>query len=150
MALGSLYNYFPNKDELVLAVIESVWQDIFHMDEACQTGLSFTGYVLWIFESVQNGAREYPNFFTAHSLSFASGGKSRAKGFMGRYFEHMKMGMTQTLHADGAVRPDAFADYFSEADFVEFVLTNILTLLVQRKESCGVLLAVIRRTIYSD
>ena len=31
VALGSLYNYFPSKDALVTATIESVWQDIFHM-----------------------------------------------------------------------------------------------------------------------
>ena len=32
IALGSLYYYFSGKDELILKTIESVWQDIFHMD----------------------------------------------------------------------------------------------------------------------
>ena len=148
VALGSLYNYFPNKDELVLSVIESVWQDIFHMERDCHTELSFPDYVNWIFERVRKGSLEYPNFFTAHSLSFASGGRNRAKEYMERYFAHMKTGMTQSLHGDGAVRPDAFTAELTEADFTEFVLTNILTLLVRQQENCGVLLAVIRRTIY--
>ncbi len=148
VALGSLYNYFPNKDELVLSVIESVWQDIFHMEQDCHAELSFPEYVNWIFESVRKGSLAYPNFFTAHSLSFASSGKNRAKEFMARYFVHMKIGMTQSLHGDGAVRPDAFTAEMTEADFTAFVLTNILTLLVHQKENCDVLLAVIRRTIY--
>ena len=32
IALGSVYNYFPSKSELLLATIESVWMDIFHMN----------------------------------------------------------------------------------------------------------------------
>lgn len=27
VAVGSLYNYFPSKTELVMATVESVWQD---------------------------------------------------------------------------------------------------------------------------
>ena len=43
IALGSVYNYFPSKSELLLATIESVWMDIFHMN----------GQVL-VFESLQH------------------------------------------------------------------------------------------------
>ena len=71
VALGSLYNYFSSKEELILAALGSVWQDIFHT-EPCREGLSFPEYVRWIFERVQSGMRAYPNFFTAHSISFAS------------------------------------------------------------------------------
>lgn len=149
VALGSLYNYFSNKDELVLATIESVWQDIFHMEGSCRTDLPFPEYVAWIFESVRNGAREYPNFFMAHSLSFASTGKNKAKDTMERYFAHMKGGMIQALYADASVRKDAFTADLTESDFMDFVLTNILTLLMQQKESCGILLTIIRRTLYS-
>lgn len=148
VALGSLYNYFPSKDDLILAAIESVWQDIFHMECECRGVLSFPDYVQWIFESVWQGTREYPNFFTAHSLSFASAGKNRAKDTMKRYFAHMKKGLTQALHADQAVRSDAFDVHFAESDFIDLVLSNVLMLLTQQKESCTTLLEMIRRTIY--
>ena len=45
VALGSLYNYFPSKDDLLLATVESVWQDIFHMDGLPDQDLSFPGCV---------------------------------------------------------------------------------------------------------
>ena len=45
VALGSLYNYFPSKDDLLLATVESVWQDIFHMDGLPDQNLSFPGCV---------------------------------------------------------------------------------------------------------
>lgn len=148
VALGSLYNYFSTKDELVLETIESVWQDIFHMDRSCGTELSFPETVGWIFESVRNGADEYPNFFTTHSLSFASAGKTKAKSTMNAYLGHMKSGMAAALKTDPAVRKDVFSESFSEAEFLDFVLTGILALLLQQKKDCRVLQEMVRRTLY--
>lgn len=148
VALGSLYNYFSSKDELILATIESVWEDIFHMEDSCKTALPFVDYVNWIFESVRSGTEEYPNFFTAHSLSFASGEKDKAKNTMEHYFSHIKLGMTEALDSDVAVRKDAFSDSFSESDFLDFILTTLLTCLMQKKSDCALLLELIRRAIY--
>ena len=147
VALGSLYNYFSNKDELVLKTVESVWQDIFHMDRSCETERSFLKTVTWIFESVQNGAREYPNFFTAHSLSIASDEKVRAKSTMAACLGHMKAGMAAALRADPTVRKDAFSEDFPEADFLDFVLNSILLLLLKQEKDCRVLLEMIRRAV---
>lgn len=149
VALGSLYNYFPCKDALIMATIESVWQDIFHMEVPCEISLSFAEYINRIFESVRRGTEEYPNFFTAHSLSFADGEKDKAKDTMEHCFSHMKRGMAEALNSDTAVKKDAFSDSFSKSDFLDFVLTNLLTCLMQKKSDCGLLLEVIRRTIYN-
>jgi AcrR family transcriptional regulator len=148
VALGSLYNYFPNKEELVLETIGSVWRDIFRMDGGCGAASSFPGYVAWIFESVRQGAEEYPNFFTAHSLSFASEGKGRAKKTMDRYLAHIQAGMAEALRNDPRVRKDAFSDDFPAPDFLEFVLTGAIALLLQQKKDCRVLLEMIKKTIY--
>ena len=147
VALGSLYNYFPSKDALVTATIESVWQDIFHMEQCCEQK-PFPEYVRWIFDSVRQGTREYPHFFTAHSISVASSAKEQARKTMEQYFSHMKAGMAQSLRADPAVRSDAFSASFSESDLIDFVLANLLTLLARQEDDCEVLLEVIRRVLY--
>ena len=33
VSVGSLYNYFPSKTELVAATVESVWQELFQIPE---------------------------------------------------------------------------------------------------------------------
>lgn len=148
LAVGSLYHYFPNKDDLVIATVARVWQDIFHMDQTCHANLPFPEYVQWIFDSVQQGAKKYPHFLTAHSLSFASTGKGKAKDAMEQYFTHIRLGMTEALHADPAIPEGVFHAGYPEAEFVEFVLTNLLALLMQQKSRCDVLLETIRRAIY--
>lgn len=148
VALGSLYYYFSGKDDLVLETIESVWQNIFHMERRDRHSESFTGTVEWIFKSVRKSAEQYPNFFTTHSLGLASSEKSRAKEMMDDYLGHMRLGMAAALKADPAVRSDAFSGTFSEKEFLEFVLTGVIGLLLQQKKDCRVLLEMIRRSIY--
>lgn len=150
VALGSLYNYFPSKDDLVTATIESVWQDIFRMDHCCKGNLPFPEYAAWIFDSVRRGTEQYPNFFMAHSLSFASSGKNKARETMNQYLSHIKKGMADALHDDSNVKTNAFTDVFTESDLIDFILNNLLMQLMQTKGDCAVLLEIIRRTIYKD
>lgn len=148
VALGSLYNYFPSKDDLLLATVESVWQDIFHMGGLPDQALSFPGCVQWIFDRVQQGRRTYPNFFTVHSLLFASSEKERARQAMGRHLAHIKTALEEALRRDPDLRPDAFSPAFSREEFLDFVLTSLLALLLQGKPDCSLLLELIRRAIY--
>ena len=148
IALGTLYNYYSNKDDLLLATVESVWKDIFHMNHICETGLSFPEYVDHFFNCVRNGAGEYPNFFMAHSISIANSEKWKAKSTMEHYFSHMKAGMLEFLRTDSAIDTNAFSSSFTDSDFVDFVLDNILFLLIQGKSDCSALVEIIRRVIY--
>ena len=148
IALGSLYNYFSSKDELIMETIQSVWQDIFHMDEFCLVVKPFAEYVDQIYRNIQEGTKEYPNFFTTHSLSFASEEKSTARETMENYFRHMKKGMLSILAQDPKVKKDVFNSHFTQTDFIDFVLNNILILLIQDEKDDRVLIEVIRHTIY--
>ncbi|MEG1068277.1 MAG: TetR/AcrR family transcriptional regulator [Anaerovoracaceae bacterium] len=148
VSVGSIYNYFPSKTDLIAATIQDIWRGIFHSDNLCQKANSFEEYVTWIFDSVKKGASEYPNFFVAHSMSFARGERGPARQVMDEYFDHIKAGLLYALHNDSRVKPDAFTDAFTEEDFVEFVFSSLLSLLMKQKDSCLVLIEITKRTIY--
>ncbi|MGN0658907.1 MAG: TetR/AcrR family transcriptional regulator [Emergencia sp.] len=150
IALGTLYNYFDSKDELLLATVEEIWREIFHRDSRSPAGPRFSEYVEYIFACVQKGAESYPGFFTAHSVSIASSGKEKAKSSMNHYFRHMKEELLQVLETDDSVSDEAFSPSFEKEDFVDFVLDNLLMLLIKGKTSCRLLIEVICRTIYNQ
>ena len=79
VSVGSVYNYFPSKGDLICAVVESVWHDIFHLSGQSNQFSSFTDCVKWLFDSIRQGCAEYPAFFTLHSLSFSASEKQRAE-----------------------------------------------------------------------
>lgn len=148
IALGTLYNYYADKDALVLATVESIWLEIFHSKTQQKADVSFPGYVANLYANIQKGAESYPNFLTGHSLAIASTKRVEARSIMGQTFSHMRDGMLEALQADPALKKDAFSPALSEEAFVGFVLDNVLVLLVQGKEDCTVLLEIIRKVIY--
>ena len=67
---------------------------------------------------------------------------------MEHYFAHMKEGMRKVLEADCEVSEEAFSDSFTESEFIDFVLDQILLLLIQKKANGEALIEIIRRVIY--
>lgn len=148
IALGTLYNYYADKDALVLATVESIWRDIFHSGHQEEKDASFIEYVAQLYERIQNGAQAYPGFLTGHSISIAGVKRGEAKSVMEHTFAHMKAGILEILRNDPSVSANAFQSSFSQEDFVGFVLDHLLILLVQGQPNCNILLEIIRRVIY--
>lgn len=148
VALGSIYYYFPSKSDLLIAAIESVWEDIFKLQSSETPKISFLEYIEKCFEYIQLGIRKYPNFFTIHSISFSSVGQNKAHASMERYLTQIRAKMLNTLRNDNRIDESVFSESFTEADFVDFVLSNIVCMLIQKKDNCSVLLKVIESTIY--
>lgn len=147
IALGTLYNYYTDKDALILATVESVWKDIFHTGPPEETALSFSGHVAKLYERMKKGTEAYPGFLTGHSISIASARQGDAKSVMEHTFAHMRAGMLRVLQSDSSITADAFSPSFSEEDFIGFVLDYLLILLVQGQPDCNTLLEIIRRTV---
>ena len=65
IALGTLYNYYSDKDELVVAAIESVWQDILE-NSPPDSGVSFSQYITQTYAHIIEKLKDYPDFLAAH------------------------------------------------------------------------------------
>lgn len=125
IALGTLYNYYSNKEELVLAVIESIWKDIFHIKE-CKKDISFLDFVAFILSCLKDSKEKYPNFFVSHSMILESKIKDDAKDRMNNCFTHIKGMMLSVLENDKTIESSCFSNSFSKNEFVSFVFSNIL------------------------
>lgn len=148
VALGALYYYFPSKNDLLIETVESVWDDIFKIKDIDASKLPFSEYLELFFNHISEGMKKYPNFFTIHSLSLSSASKNKAHDSMNRYLSQFKKSMLSSLKADQMIRANVFTEKFTQEDLVDFVLVNIICLLVQGKHRYQTLLNVIRLTIY--
>lgn len=149
-AVGSVYNYFPSKSELLTATVEEVWKEIFHMPEQPAEFSDFAGCVAWLFERIREGSRKYPGFFTLHSMSFAAENRQQGRRMMEHYFDHMKKGLRHVLECDPSVKQGAFNDILTPESFVDMVFFNVTYSLLEEREDCRPLLEMIRRVIYES
>ena len=152
VAPGTLYNYFPGKDALVLAVTADVWSDILSSDaekDKCDEK-DFASQVERAFQSAQAGMARYPGFLPAHVLSLSeerdqrSEGKEMMQAFMGR----LESSMLSALESDSGVREDAFDDGLTKEGLAELVTQQLISLLVLGRGDCKTLVAMIRRVLY--
>lgn len=149
VAVGSVYNYFPSKAELVTVTVQDIWRGIFHDAGSCTQSGDFCACVEWLFASIRTGAAEYPDFLRAHMSGFAAQDRKKARQAMEEAFSHMRASLEQVLERDEKVRPDAFGADLDRKQFVAFVFSSLMAGLAREESDCATLLAVIRRVLYA-
>ena len=93
VSVGSIYNYFDSKAELVSATVESVWCEIFHRPEDAAVFQDTEACVAWMYERMAYGCKQYPGFFTLHSLGFMREDKPDGKRLMQQTWQHILNGL---------------------------------------------------------
>ena len=144
VSLGSIYNYYKDKDELLLAIVKSIWLNI-TLDMNIETE-SFQKAVSSLFDSIEKGNRIYPDFIKIHFTSFT--GISLPRKTMEEIIENIKQSLLTVLAEDKNVR-HIFNSNFKEVDFVNFIFENMMTLLL-RNEGKDYLLKIIEKLLYED
>ena len=148
IALGSIYNYFPSKADLLIATIESIWKDIFNFSNCSLHCEKFTDSILCIFQTINHNFQKYPDFFTLHFLSFDEDNKKQGKKSMENFLKNIKNALVQVLENDKNVRDNAFNEDLTPNVFVDYIFHLLISLIFDKKTSCSALIKLIENIIY--
>lgn len=152
IAPGTLYNYFPGKNALVLAVTADVWSDIFSCGPRRSTEgeEDFATHVEKTFNIARAGMLRYPGFLPSHVLDLAADQGPRAQGreMMRWFFGHIEDDILHALDADKRVRENAFTGGLTREGFAELVTQQLVVLLVLGQDDCQPLVILARKVLY--
>ena len=148
VSVGSIYNYFDSKAALVGATIESVWREIFHRPEDEPVFQDTQACIVWVYEKMEYGCKQYPGFFTLHSLGFMQEDKSAGRRRMQQTWQHILSGMCSVLERDPKILPDAFTGEFTAEKFADVLFSLILSALLRQDYDPSAVLEIVRRTLY--
>jgi AcrR family transcriptional regulator len=148
VSVGAIYNYFDSKAALVGVTIESVWCEIFHRPEEESVFRDTQSCIVWMYERMEYGSRQYPGFFTMHSLSFMREDKEDGKRRMQKTWQHILEGLCFVMKRDSKIRPDAFDDRFTAEKFAGVLFSLMLSALLREDYDPGPVLEIVRRTLY--
>ncbi len=148
VSIGSIYNYFPTKSDLIVATSESIWKEIMNGLAFGENQNDFRQCIKRLYLDIRNGSDQFKDFFSSHSIDVMRSDRSKGRIGMEQYLRQMKLMLENILAADTSVRANAFHDHFSRKDFINFVLSNLVSQLVKREDSCEFLLEIITRSIY--
>lgn len=151
VAVGSVYNYFPNKNALLTAVVASIWFDMFHNNTTENTrNMGFCDAVSHLFSQIQKGIAAYPDFFAAHRVIFEESEKENALKLRESTFSHMEKNLLGCLEADPRIRPHAFDGSLTQKALVSFTFTHLLALWNSGAKDCDTLIAILSKLLYGN
>lgn len=148
VSVGSIYNYFDSKAALMSATVESVWCEIFHHPEDGSVFQDTQACITWLYERMEYGCKQYPGFFTLHSLGFLGEDKSDGRQKMQQTWQHILDGLCSVLQRDTKVRPDAFTQQFTAEKFANLLFSLMLSALLRQDYDPSAVLEIVRRTLY--
>ena len=150
VSVGSIYNYFDSKAALVGATVESVWGEIFHQPEDGSVFQDTQTCIAWMYERMEYGCKQYPGFFTLHSLGFMQEDKSDGKRRMQQTWQHILEGLCAVLKRDAKVRQGAFTEQFTVEKFADVLFSLMLSALLRQDYDPSAVLEIVRRTLYEN
>lgn len=148
VSVGSIYNYFNSKAELVGETVESVWHEIFHQPDNTTSILDIQVWITSLYQHMEEGNRRYPGFFSFHSFGFVGEDKSDGRRRMQQAWKHILDGLCFVLKHDPKVRSDAFTDQFTPEQFADMLFSLMLSAMLRQNYCPDTILEMVRRTIY--
>ena len=148
VSVGSIYNYFDSKAARVSATVESVWCEIFRRPEDEAVFQNTQACITWLYGRMEYGCKQYPGFFTLHSLGFMGEDKSNGRQKMQQTWQRILDGLCSVLKRDAGVRPDAFSEQFTAEKFADVLFSLMLSALIRQDYDPTAVLEIVRRTLY--
>ena len=144
VATGTVYNYFSNKDEILLELTEGYWrQALIEMKEAI-TEDSFCGQLEEIFvflkERITHSAGKLMNSLS--SLEVEGQERMAAMQLKLQYVLLLQM------EKDSTIRKDIWDKNFTKEQFIRFIMINMIALLKEKEPDIDFFITLVKRIIY--
>ncbi|WP_343208176.1 TetR/AcrR family transcriptional regulator [Anaerolentibacter hominis] len=150
VAVGTVYNYFASKAELIVGVMEDFWKEIIH-ENFChyEDEKDFLPFYHTIYGKLYGNLQRFEEDFINQLAFLSEQERQKGKQMEALYLSHMKDGMEMVLEQDPNVRNDLWTDTFTKTRFINFVLEYTMRMLRNGQEDSSFFEQVLSKIIYS-
>ena len=150
IAVGTVYNYYPSKADLVADVMEDFWRNVFHGSHFDTESSDFLESVREIYRRLSVSLAVFEKEFLEDLSAMERAEKEKSRMVEQRYIEHMKAGVLKILCRDPRIDPTVWTDDFTPEALVEFTFSNITLSLTEGQADCEYLCTVLERLLYQS
>lgn len=144
IAVGTVYNYFSNKDDILLALTEEFWKQTLLELKTAITADSFCGQLEEIFSFLKQRIDHSAGRLMGSLSNVQTSGQQRMTSMQGVLEE----ALLQRMELDARVRKDIWEKGFSKQEFARFMVMNITMLLRAKASDIAFFIQLIKRVIY--
>lgn len=147
VSVGTIYKYFPTKDDLVVEVIGTFWRNAFS-DDLCRIvpGERFDAFTVRLRETLGSALASFRSDWLPQISALSIQGRDAGKMRESQVLDHMRDGLLAVLLADGAADPSRLG--VEPEQLAAFVRDNLIASLCAGEEESRVLVALLRAALY--
>ena len=134
VAVGSIYNYFPTKADLIAAVIEDFWRTAAHRETcAAQPGESYPRYVGRLYTELLKDLSLFQSGWLAQIATLGAEERQKGRELEAKCFAHLKDGLVHAMAQDPrtAQRRDEWAS------LTDLTFRTVMSLLREGAPDCA-------------
>lgn len=152
VAIGSIYNHFPDKASLVTEVIGSFWEQAARGEEgrSCfryRPGQNLVAFCKQVAVGLEEALAEFRSDWLAEIASLDARTLQRGHAAEQECFRHIEQGFQIAIANDPSIDPRAIEEIGQEA-LAHFIWSNMLQSLKDGDSECATLTAILRRALY--
>ncbi len=144
VATGTVYNYFANKDEILLALTEEYWKQTLHDMEMKITADSFCEQLQQVFDFLKEQIKQSAGKLMNSLGNIETLGQAR----MASMQSTLEASFIRRMEKDNNIRSDLWNETFTKEQFVRFIMMNIIMLLRRGVPDIDFFIVIIKRIIY--
>lgn len=144
IATGTVYNYFSNKDEILLALTEEYWKETLIEMKTQIIGESFCEQIEEIFLFLKTRIENSGGMFMRSLEHIEEAGQEKMESMQ----IVLRDDIIERMEQDKAIRKEVWSDIFTKEEYACFIIINIMILLRSRALDINFLMELIKRTIY--
>lgn len=138
IAIGSIYNYYSNKEALVEAMAESFWNSIFQeQNQLYRKGIRFTQFL-----------EQYYSFLYGKMMPYDNSWIRELEGKIPK--ENSLQLLQRVLMEDCDLNQSIWNMEFRPDSFCEYVFTNLMALLQSGEYNCRFFVFLLENLLYNE
>ena len=129
VSVGSIYNHFGSKDELVYAVLTEGWKDIFDTEEDLDQTSSFIDYIEQVYQVLLKKKKDRAGFLNYYSLGLAHKDPDLGLKLFNDTTQELRKTMVDVYRRDASMEQDL--DEKALDEYIHLVFSILMTLLME-------------------
>ena len=144
IATGTVYNYFENKQDVLLELTEEYWKNALIEMRTYVTAARFSDQIRQVIAFLSAKMNDCAAILMRSLHEDEESGRVR----MAAMQQSLQQELINRLERDESVRSDVWNNRFTKEAFAVFVLSNLLTLLQKKDGDAELFLVILERILY--
>lgn len=149
ISVGTIYNYYATKGDIIAAVIEDFWMRAFNTSEieSCQIN-SLVECFESMYVRLAKVLIDYKSIWLGQLTKMEHGDKKIGRGKEKEYFLKIQSILLESISKDPNISKSLWDNGLTKEEFSRFLITNMLDLLKRDQRDCSSFIHILNRILY--